>query len=60
MSKLITSSSKELSNCRDALHKIKALIVAAQFLIGSNENQVLQKNLLCVCEEEIDEALKNE
>ncbi|MCW2258533.1 hypothetical protein M2263_004624 [Providencia alcalifaciens] len=60
MSKLITSSSKELSNCRDVLHRIKAFIIAAQFLNRDSSERHIANELLCQAEEEIDEALKNE
>ncbi|OZS75737.1 hypothetical protein CHI95_05515 [Providencia rettgeri] len=60
MDKTILIANTELSKCRDALHKIKALIVAVQFLNTNENEKTLRNDLLCVCEEEIDEALKDE
>ncbi|WP_343103410.1 hypothetical protein [Morganella morganii] len=44
----------------DALTRVKAFTVAAQYLTRDNEELRISRDLLCQAEAEIDEVLENE
>lgn len=57
MDKLITADTSQLI---DTMHRVKAFLVAAQFLNRDSSERRIANELICIAEDEIDEVLKNE